>query len=53
MSNATIHSNLNPLDSMMKRFDEAAKILNLDDSVYNTLKYPARIVTVHLPVMMD
>jgi len=53
MSNETIHSNLNPLDSMMKRFDEAAKILGLDESVYNTLKFPAKIVTVHLPVIMD
>lgn len=53
MSNATIHSNLNPLDSMMKRFDEAAKIVGLDESAKNTLKYPARIVTVHLPVIMD
>ncbi|MBC7425204.1 MAG: Glu/Leu/Phe/Val dehydrogenase [Bacteroidia bacterium] len=52
-SNATIHSDLNPLDSMMKRFDEAAKILGLDDSIYNTLKYPAKAVTVHLPIMMD
>jgi glutamate dehydrogenase/leucine dehydrogenase len=53
MSNATIHSNLNPLDSMMKRFDEAAKILGIDNSVYDTLKYPAKILTVHLPVTMD
>ncbi len=53
MSNQTIHSNLNPLDSMMKRFDEAAKILGLDESVYNTLKYPSKIVTVNLPVIMD
>lgn len=53
MSNATIHSNLNPLDSMMKRFDEAAKLVGLDESVYDTLKHPARIVTVNLPVIMD
>jgi glutamate dehydrogenase/leucine dehydrogenase len=53
MSNATIHSNLNPLDSMMKRFDEAAKIIGLDESVYDTLKYPAKIVTVNMPVTMD
>jgi glutamate dehydrogenase (NAD(P)+) len=43
----------NPLDSMMSRFDEAAKILGLDSNVYNTLKYPSKSVTVHLPVTMD
>ncbi len=53
MSHSTIENKLNPLDSMMKRFDEAAQIIGLDDSVYNTLKYPAKSLTVHLPVMMD
>jgi glutamate dehydrogenase/leucine dehydrogenase len=53
MSHSTIENKLNPLDSMMKRFDEAAKIIGLDDAVYNTLKYPAKSLTVHLPVMMD
>ncbi|MDP2174756.1 MAG: Glu/Leu/Phe/Val dehydrogenase [Bacteroidota bacterium] len=53
MSHSTNENKLNPLDSMMKRFDEAAQIIGLDDNVYNTLKYPARSLTVHLPVMMD
>jgi len=53
MSHSTIENKLNPLDSMMKRFDEAAQIIGLDDAVYNTLKYPAKSLTVHLPVMMD
>ncbi len=44
---------LNPLDSMMSRFDEATKILGLDESTYNVLKYPQKSVMVHLPVMMD
>lgn len=44
---------LNPLDSMMSRFDEATKIINLDQSLYNVLKYPSKAVMVHLPVKMD
>lgn len=44
---------LNPLDSMMSRFDEATKILGLDESTYNVLKYPQKSVMVHLPIMMD
>lgn len=44
---------LNPLDSMMSRFDEATKILGLDESTYNVLKYPQKSVAVHLPVTMD
>ena len=47
------HSKLNPLDSMMSRFDEAAKILGLESNLYNTLKYPSKVVTVHLPITMD
>lgn len=38
---------------MMSRFDEATKILGLDESTYNVLKYPQKSVMVHLPVMMD
>ncbi len=44
---------LNPLDSMMSRFDEATKILGLDESTYNVLKYPQKSVMVNLPVTMD
>jgi glutamate dehydrogenase (NAD(P)+) len=44
---------LNPLDSMMSRFDEATRILGLDESTYNVLKYPQKSVAVHLPVTMD
>jgi len=43
----------NPLESMMSRFDEAAKILKLDESIYNVLINPARVVTVNLPIQMD
>jgi glutamate dehydrogenase (NAD(P)+) len=37
----------------MSRFDVAAKILGLDESSYNVLKSPQKIVMVHLPVIMD
>ena len=53
MSTEQNNAKLNPLDSMMSRFDEAAKVLGLDQNLYNTLKYPAKAVTVNLPVTMD
>lgn len=46
-------AHLNPFESMMSRFDVAAKILGLDESSYNVLKSPQKIVMVHLPVTMD
>ncbi|MBI3232706.1 MAG: Glu/Leu/Phe/Val dehydrogenase [Bacteroidetes bacterium] len=46
-------THLNPFESMMSRFDVAAKILGLDESSYNVLKSPQKIVMVHLPVIMD
>ncbi len=50
---APIVDHLNPLESMMQRFDEAAKILGLDESTYNALKSPEKAVIVSLPVTMD
>jgi glutamate dehydrogenase (NAD(P)+) len=44
---------LNPLDSMMERFDEAAKILGLDNDTYEALKSPEKVVIVSVPVTMD
>lgn len=44
---------LNPFDSMMSRFDIAARIVGLDDSTYNVLKTPQKVVMVSLPVTMD
>lgn len=43
----------NPFESMMSRFDVAAKLLNLSDEMYNVLKSPAKVVIVSLPVTMD
>lgn len=43
----------NPLESMMTRFEIAAKKLKLDPSIYNVLINPARVVTANLPIQMD
>jgi len=50
---APIVDELNPLESMMERFNEAAQILGLDESTYNALKSPEKAVIVNLPVTMD
>ncbi|MBI1307861.1 MAG: Glu/Leu/Phe/Val dehydrogenase [Bacteroidetes bacterium] len=50
---APIKDHLNPLDSMMERFSEAAQKLGLDESMYNALKSPEKTVAVSLPVTMD
>ncbi len=50
---APIKDHLNPLDSMMERFSEAAQKLGLDESTYNALRAPEKSVAVSLPVTMD
>jgi glutamate dehydrogenase (NAD(P)+) len=43
----------NPFESMMQRFDEAAKLLNLDPNIYKILRWPNREITLYIPVLMD
>jgi glutamate dehydrogenase (NAD(P)+) len=43
----------NPFESMMERFDEAARLLKLDPNIYTILRWPNREVTLYIPVMMD
>jgi glutamate dehydrogenase (NAD(P)+) len=43
----------NPFESMMQRFDEAARLLKLDPNIYTILRWPNREITVYIPVMMD
>ncbi|HKG21114.1 MAG TPA: Glu/Leu/Phe/Val dehydrogenase [Blastocatellia bacterium] len=43
----------NPFESMMQRFDEAARLLKLDPNVYTILRWPNRELTVYIPVLMD
>ncbi len=50
---APIKDKENPLDSMMSRFDEAARLLGISDEMYNILKTPTKQVIVGLPITMD
>ena len=43
----------NPFESMMWRFDHAARLLNLDPDLYKLLRVPNREITVYIPVLMD
>jgi glutamate dehydrogenase (NAD(P)+) len=43
----------NPFDSMLARFDLAARKLNLDPNLYKVLRVPDRELTVSVPVRRD
>lgn len=43
----------NPFESMMERFDEAARRLDLDPNIYKILRWPSREITLHIPILMD
>lgn len=43
----------NPFESMMSRFDEAARLLNLDPNIYRILRTPNREMTIYIPTLMD
>jgi len=43
----------NPYESMMQRFQVAAKLIGLEEDIYNILKSPDRQYLVSLPVKMD
>ncbi len=43
----------NPRLSAEARLDTAAELLGLDEGIEKVLRYPAREVTVHLPVLLD
>ena len=49
---APMHND-NLFDNVNKRFDEAAKLLNLDEQTCAVLRSPAKQVSVWLPVKMD
>jgi len=52
-STLLIHDTSNPFESMMKRLDQAAGIMNLEDDVYQIVKSPSKIIEVSLPIKMD
>lgn len=43
----------NPFESMMSRFDHAARLLELNPDLYKVLRVPNREITVYIPVFMD
>lgn len=43
----------NPFEEMISRLNVAAKIMDLDDDVYEIIKKPSRLVHVSLPIMLD
>ncbi len=52
MNNQNVKS-LNPFEIAQKQLDEAAEILNLDDSTHEILRWPQREIHVTIPVKMD
>ncbi|GIV58853.1 MAG: glutamate dehydrogenase [Rhodothermaceae bacterium] len=50
---APIRDHENPFEAMVKRFDVAAQILELDPGFYEYLTTPARIHITAVPVVMD
>ncbi len=44
---------INPWQAQAARFDLAAQKLNLDEGLWKVLRYPAREITVNIPVQMD
>lgn len=43
----------NPFEAMIERLNEAARIIHLDEDIYQIMKIPARQILVSLPITMD
>jgi glutamate dehydrogenase (NAD(P)+) len=43
----------NPFEAMMERFDEAARLINIEPGLYKILRHPERQIIVSIPVQMD
>ncbi|MGE5682367.1 MAG: Glu/Leu/Phe/Val family dehydrogenase [Bacillota bacterium] len=50
---APITNRENPFESMMERFEEAARILGLEDGAYQYLKSPVKQIITSIPIIMD
>src|SRR5881628_3076809 len=50
---ALVELEVNPWESAIHRFNEAAELLKLDDGMRKVLQQPAMELTVHIPVMLD
>ena len=53
MQTISLEQEINPWEAQAARFDFAAQKLNLDEGLWKVLRYPAREVIVHIPVIMD
>ena len=53
MEKVESHTELNPFEEMVQRFNIAAEKLKLDDGLYQVLLTPDREIGVAIPVMMD
>ena len=53
MQTVSLEQEINPWEAQAARFDFAAQKLNLDEGLWKVLRYPAREIIVHIPVMMD
>ncbi|HLL16038.1 MAG TPA: Glu/Leu/Phe/Val dehydrogenase [Pyrinomonadaceae bacterium] len=52
-SGAPAAKEANPFESMMSRFDRAAKLLDLNPDLYAVMRVPNRELKVYIPVRMD
>ncbi len=50
---SAVHDELNPLKAAEARFDIAAERLSIDEGMQKVLRFPAREVTVNIPVQLD
>ena len=53
VTNGVAHPHESPLESMMRRFDKAQEILNLEPGIYQYLKTPVKSVIVSVPIVRD
>lgn len=52
-AHSTHHEHETPLESMMRRFDKAQEILELEPGIYQYLKTPVKSVIVSVPIIRD
>ena len=49
----SVEKELNPWESAVQRFDEAAELLKLDDGMRKVLVSPSMELTVNIPIVLD
>jgi glutamate dehydrogenase (NAD(P)+) len=52
-SQAKATDTTNPFEAMIERLNEAARVIKLDENVYQIMKNPSRQIVVSLPIHMD